>query len=340
MAKAPAPDESPIPQGLALAAGKTRWYALFSLIFLAATLAEFLTTSTYVPTAITHPVGFAQLVGLYGGGALLIREATVRWSRRWGSVLLLGGAYAVGEEGFGTKSFVDPTGGPLRNQLHSHWIGTNWVDLAGFTLFHAVVSMMIPILLIELIFPATKGRRLLWNVGVAVSVAAFRLAVFTLSFTDPYQVPLSANVFLAVYAAGFITAAYLVPKSFLSAHGERPDRREINFLLLGSGFLAAWYIILYIGANLGPWPLFVAMFVALAALTASYLVRHAGRVDNEPATIAFVLGMILVFVPIDINAELVGDNGVMLFTAIIIFVLIRLRWRLRSLPVISSLRPR
>jgi len=86
-----------------VAKGKVRWYQLASLILLAATLAEFLTGSTPLPLIVIYPPGFVFNVGLYGGGALLIREATIRWRKRWGAVLLLGGAYAVGEEGFAAK---------------------------------------------------------------------------------------------------------------------------------------------------------------------------------------------------------------------------------------------
>lgn len=107
--------------------GKVRRYALVSLLVIAACLAEFLTGSTPVPVAITHPAGFEILVGMYGGGALLIRETASRWRKRWGAVLLLGGTCAVGEEGFGANTMTDPTGSNVGNQLCSYWLGINWV---------------------------------------------------------------------------------------------------------------------------------------------------------------------------------------------------------------------
>ena len=74
---------------------------------MSACLAEFLTGSTPFLGPIINPIGFAFNLGLYGGGALLIREATIRWRKRWGAVLLLGGAYAVGEEGFAAKTMIN-----------------------------------------------------------------------------------------------------------------------------------------------------------------------------------------------------------------------------------------
>jgi hypothetical protein len=136
------------------------------------------------------------------------------------------------------------------------------------------------------------------------------------------------------YASAFIAAAYLVPRSFLQAKRERPDRREHNFILLGLGFMGGFFLI---SGNLAPgggfvahllsWPVTAVMIVPLAGLTAWYLVRHAGQSENDLVKIDFVLGRTLVFVPIDITLEFSGDFGVLVFTAIVIGLLIRLRQR-------------
>src|SRR2546426_1085509 len=118
-----------------LATGKVRWYAIVSLVIIAACLAEFLTGSTPTLGAFTNPLGLVFNVGLYGGGALLIREAAIRWRKRWGAVLLLGGAYAVGEEGFAAKTMINPLSPIIGNQLYSHWAGVNWVPLTNLTVF-------------------------------------------------------------------------------------------------------------------------------------------------------------------------------------------------------------
>jgi hypothetical protein len=67
------------------------------------------------------------------------------------------------------------------------------------------------------------------------------------------------------------------------------------------------------------------MIFPLAGLTAWYLVRHVGQSENDLVKINFLLGMTLVFIPIDALLELSGDIGVLAFTAIIIGLLIWLR---------------
>ncbi len=307
--------------------GRVRWYALVSLLLLAATLAEFLTGSTLIQSAIAFPPGFAILVGMYGGGALLIREVALRWGKRWGAILLLGGAYAVGEEGFGAKTMIDPTGSNIGNQLYTHWVGINWVPLAALTLFHAAFSITVPLVIVELLFPEVRGRSLVGKRGLTVTALVYPLAIFLVSFGDPFVPTLAEMLFLSVYASAFIIAAYLVPQRFLSATGERPDRSERRFLMLGAGFIGCFFLIDVLGAHFLPWPVAAALFVPLAILTGLYLVRHAGRGGNEVVKVDFVLGMVLVFVPIDILQELKGDTGVLLYTGFVVALLFGIRRR-------------
>jgi hypothetical protein len=310
--------------------GKARWYPLVFLLLLAATLAEFLTGSTPVLRGLTNPIGLASLVGLYGGGALLIRETALRWGKRWGAMLLLGGAYAVGEEGFGAKTMVDPTGSNIGNQLYTHWMGVNWVPLASLTLFHSVFSIGVPILLVELLIPEVKGRRLVGDRGFGVTMVLYALTIIFLSLADPYVIPLPVDAFLAVYAGAFIVAAYLVPKSFLRATTEHPDRRERAFFVLGLGFLGSFFLIFLFGALFLQWPVMAALYVPIAILVGTYLVRHAGSSGNEVVKVDFVLGMMVVFVIMDIILELEGDTGVLVYTALILalLVILRHRWKL------------
>jgi hypothetical protein len=153
-------------------------------------------------------------------------------------------------------------------------------------------------------------------------------------FGDPYHPPLFPIIFLSVYAAAFILAAYRVPRTFLQANGQRPDRGERTFLVLGFVVMIGFFLIGGGLTALGglttrflPWPATVALFVPFTGLTAWYLVKHAGRSENDLVKIAFVLGMTLIFIPMDILLEISGDAGVLVYTALIIGLLIRLRQR-------------
>jgi hypothetical protein len=316
--------------------GKLRWFAIVSLLLLGASLAEFLTGSTRVLTAIVNPAGFALLVGLYGCGALLIREVTIGWRKRWTAVLLLGGAYAIGEEGFAAKTMTDPLGSNIGNALYSHFLGLNWQPVVGFILFHAVFSIALTLLLIELLFPETKGQRLLGKAGLVLTAVIYSLTVFLISLSEPFTPALSVTLLLSALAVVFIVAAHLVPRPFLEPSGAHPDRRERSFVLLGAGFMGAFYLLFIFAPHLLPWPVTVALYLPLAALPLAYLVKHAGRTGNEGAKVSFAIGMLLVFVPVDIGNEVNGDVGVLAFIAFAIGLLLWIRRRLKR-PTLSVL---
>jgi hypothetical protein len=266
---------------------------------------------------------------MYGGGALLIREVALRWGKGWGAVLLLGGAYAIGEEGFAAKTLIDPLGSNIGNQLYSHFAGINWVPLAGLTVFHAVFSITATLIIVELLFPETKGRSLVGRKGVVAAFSAYAFTVILIEPSDPYVISVPVGLFLLVYGGAFVVAAYRSPKGFLQARGERPDRSERTFLFLGVGFMAGFFLIDFFGPLLLPWAVTTVLFVPLVALTAKYLLNHAGRSGNDIVKADFVLGMVTVFVPIDVAEELFSGNvGVLFYTGLILFVLLTVRRRI------------
>lgn len=129
------------------------------LMLLAPSTGELLSGSA-PPTEFFNPVGFIMLMLLYGGGAVLIRELLFRWKAGMLSLLLLGAAYGIIEEGIMVKSFTDPNWGDMTSGLghYGRWVGVNWVWSVGLTFFHAIISISVPVLLTGLIFPAWRDR--------------------------------------------------------------------------------------------------------------------------------------------------------------------------------------
>jgi hypothetical protein len=74
------------------------------LFFLAPLVAEYLLGNV----AIDAIAGLLLLSPLYGGGTVLIREVTRRAGRGWPTMIPLGLAHAVFEEGLVTQSLFNP----------------------------------------------------------------------------------------------------------------------------------------------------------------------------------------------------------------------------------------
>ena len=134
------------------------------------------TLSGSTPTAalVYAPGGFllflALNLGLYGPGVLLVREAFVRWKPGWAGILLLGSAYALLEEGTALSTLFNPHASVV-GQFGSYgrFDGVNWVWSLGVLGVHIVYSVGLPILLLGLALPETRGRPLLSNRRIPIA---------------------------------------------------------------------------------------------------------------------------------------------------------------------------
>ena len=103
-------------------------------------------------------IPFLLLTMLYGVGAVLVRETVRRWGKGWVSIILLGMAYGIFEEGAMVRSFFDPSWPDLQLLAsYGRWIGINWIWAIALTLFHSIVSITIPIMITELLFHKQKN---------------------------------------------------------------------------------------------------------------------------------------------------------------------------------------
>jgi hypothetical protein len=128
------------------------------LFFLSPLIGEGLSGST-PPLAFLNPAVTLLLACLYGSGALLVRDYARRWQKGWRSILILGAAYGIIEEGIMVRSFFSPTWKDLGLlATYGRWLGTNWVWAEWLAIYHAIFSITIPIFLVELTYPQSKTR--------------------------------------------------------------------------------------------------------------------------------------------------------------------------------------
>jgi len=153
------------------------------LYLLAPIVAELLTGST-PPLAFINPATVFFLAAIYGTSALLGREIVRRRQLGWGSVVLLGAAFGVLNEGLIVTSWTNPYWPDVVSLgAYSRVWGVNWYWAEGLTVFHAIISFTIPIILVEAIFPSVAEQPWLgkWSfralVGwlALISVAGFAL---------------------------------------------------------------------------------------------------------------------------------------------------------------------
>ena len=143
------------------------WPALLALIAISPGVGELLSGST-PPLLIIQPFALIFLPPLYGASAVLIHDAMVRRHLGWGNVLLLGAAFGVFQEGLVVQTwftYMIPGSPSHSGGIDGALGGINWIWALSVSMYHAFVSITIPILLLGLLMPRRAKRPFLGRKG-------------------------------------------------------------------------------------------------------------------------------------------------------------------------------
>jgi hypothetical protein len=312
-------------------------FPVLALLLLAPAIPELLTGSTPVATLFFDPlqfgISFLGDIALYGTGALLIREFVVTYRKGWASVLLLGAAYGIVEEGLAVHTFFEPAGQAPVGLLgaYGHAFGVNWLWALGLTAFHATYSIALPILLTQLWFPEVNGVR--WmdrgSTLLVAGVYVFVVALFSVVVGHGPSPALLA-LFLVILAV-LVFAAYRVPRDFLTVGAGRARLGPWGIALAGSLFFDGWILTLVLAAGTGRVPAWFAGVALVAiALVALYVVlRRVGTDGLDRSKFYFATGMLAILFLWDVVVEF-SDPGILLVTGVFIYLLYRLHRTLRA----------
>lgn len=219
------------------------------LFFLAPAIGELLSGSA-PPAEFLHPFSLLLLASLYGSGAILCRELTHRWGKGWPTLLALGAAYGIVEEGLMVKSFFDPNWADLgRLGAYGRWAGVNWVWAVELTVYHAVFSIAIPVLLVILVFPERRNEPWVGRTGFrCLSGLLAAVVVFGFLALTPYRPPAVPYALAAGSVLGLYWLARRLPTPpWLTLDPGRRLRGPGWFCLVGFAgallfFLLSWVI--------------------------------------------------------------------------------------------------
>lgn len=314
-----------------------------ALFLLSPAIGELLSGSS-PPSEFFTPFGLVVLLSLYGGGAVLIRELSTRWGKGMASVLLMGAAYGVIEEGFMVSSFFNPAWQDLGQLgVYGRWLGVNWVWAVMLTIYHSVYSIAVPIILVELAWPELRslqwlsGRTFKVLIFVFVSVVAFGFLLFVrvTGYTPAAPQYLSA---IGVASALFL-ASYAIP-SDVGRHGKMTLPRPLFLWGLGATgsfvfFLGFWSL----PSILPLWSVGIFFGPTLVLIFAAYLSRYrwgSGADRHLFSLVAGGLTFFMVFAPLQEMDSSRTDNPTgmsivaLVFVAILLFLKRRIWSRYRT----------
>ena len=264
------------------------------------------------PAEFFTPFGFTVMTLLYGGGALTARELKVRWGKGMGSLLLLGAAYGVLEEGLMVASFLNPRWMDLGVLgVFGRWMGVNWVWAVELTAYHAIVSVTVPVMLAELAYPEARGAPWLkgaWRFVVPGLLLADVVAgLFIFSAFTGFRPPPAQYALMVLVTAAFIIMARRLPADW-ARRGTRPMRRPIFYALVTLAGAIACGAIFWVLPNALAFPLAPVLVTLLGASTVVGLIVFLAGYDWNRATAmhryGIVAGSLALFIPFALLQEL------------------------------------
>jgi hypothetical protein len=305
------------------------------LLLLSPGIPEYMSGSSPANAIVLNPAMFVFQVlanlGLYGPGVLLVREAMVRWHKGWASVLLLGAAYGILEEGIALSTLFDPHANPVgKLGVYGHWLGVSWIWVAEILPVHMIFSISLPIMLLGLAVPRTRGASLLSRRGLRVVSIVLGVDVVFLFLLvtriDHFWMGWPVFVGSLIAMVILVLAAHRVPAGVIHATSELPRRDPRTLGIVGAFFYTCVLLAggLGMGAGLPPAGDFI-LVVAVQGLFLVGVLRFIGSRENERNLIALSLGLIVPIAAIGVISEL--SLPLSLLPAIAFILFLRMLWK-------------
>ncbi len=303
------------------------------LFFIAPIVGELLSGST-PPNSFFNPLTLLFLCFLYGGGAIIARELTLYWGKGWLTLLALGATFGIIEEGLLVKSFFDPHWKDLGLLgTYGRVLGVNWVWSVQLIIFHAIFSIAIPILIVNLLFPKRRAERWAGPRALLLLIFMFILVVVLGSlFLFPYRPALLPYLITVAIGAALVLLARFLPRA-LTVTKSTYVPQPLRFGLVGFlGTLTLYLINWILPTTLTPFWVTILLTLLLAGAVSFVLLHMSGNGIGwtERHQVALVSGALAFFVllaPIVEITQRQRDHTGLTFVALVIAGLLYLLTR-------------
>ncbi|MEJ5252100.1 MAG: hypothetical protein HPY54_09205 [Chthonomonadetes bacterium] len=281
--------------------------AWLTLWLLAPVLGELFSGSS-PPKEFFKPGAFLMLGVLYGGGALLAREYTLLWRKDWRSLLLLGMAYAIAEEGLMCKSFFNPHWQDVgKLGEYGRWAGVNWIWTYYLTLYHTFYSIGASVVLAEILHHRQREQLWLKPWARRLFLVLFLLDIWVGFRFFPYHPSL-----LSIGIAGGLIAllTWLAKSLPARSEGVAVGGRASDGWKFGVwGFLVV--VLFFVWMFIGPHTPIPAGWYLLLSVGATVLIgwllwrmSGGGRLWTDRHRAALLFGILLGFALLDVHLAL------------------------------------
>jgi len=241
-----------------------------ALLLLPPIIGEFLSGSTHLTTFFL----LLPQIGVYGCGALLIRDLVRHQRKGWLAILLLSIAFAVAEECVILQTSFSPLFAADPQHIYGRALGVSWIYLLWAVGYESIWSIVLPIQLTELIFPFQRDEPWLGKRGLVITGIFFLLASIGVWYLWT-QIAMRRFGDYQPFLLGVILALAVVAALVATVLGSRPSLRTTRKIDMPV-----------------PWPWLVGLIAFVLGLTwFALIVLHYGLAPSLPVVIPVALGL-------------------------------------------------
>src|SRR5438094_343145 len=195
---------------------------------------------------------------------------------------------------------------------YGRWLDVNWVWAVWLTLYHAVVSIAIPIFLMEWIWPRVRGQPLTGRRGYITAIALLAGATI---FINILLTPYRPSVWHLLGAFAVVVFLVWAAKKYAGVLWSRLPCRKASasprvYALAGFAFLMGSFLLYGGGPSFGLIPIITVLEGAAVLVGVMPLVR---RTSDDPRwarqRFAFVAGCVGFLIVLSAFLELAGHRG-------------------------------
>jgi hypothetical protein len=212
--------------------------------------------------------------------------------------------------------------------VYGRWLGVNWVWAEMLTIYHAVFSIALPILIVQLIFPRYIRKPWLSNKTLLICFILFTVDIIMgYLYLTPYRPP-PVSYFSTLLVTGvLIVVAFRIPSLKLNQKIDRYAQSMKQFWALGFLSTISFFLILYLAPNLTPNPEIVIILPILLIGLVIHMLRRYRHISEKCryALACGALSFLIILAPLQEMDTSRQDNPAGM-TLIGLLVLIFLIW--------------
>ena len=269
---------------------------------------------------------------MYGGGAVIIRELVRRWGKGWPSILALGVAYGIAEEGLAIRSFFNPNwGGAVGLAGYGYVGGINWFWATEMAVYHSVVSITLPILLVSVAYRSRRAQAWIPGGSLARVAIGFVASILVCWAILPYAIG-GAALFgcVAAMAVCYVVARRLPARVSWpvgwGSSGARPAPKPTTVLRLSLAVTTLSFVLVFARGFGLPFGVASVLLVTIVLAMAAWLLRASAGIGwSDRHSVAVPLGVMAFFVGFSPLVELTGGHG-QLVVGLVTAVVLRRIW--------------